>query len=89
MKPKQLQFKKGEPFLSYYTEKAEIEVLTMVSNPDKPAYYEIRPNQFGMYQAMFWAMNRGIPINLKCKTIDEAKMACQDHFNRLVLENCE
>lgn len=89
MKAKTLQFIKGTPFINYPTEFAQINVLTMDSFPDRPAYYEVRPNGKGLYTASFWAMNRGITLDAYCLDLDKAKLKCQEHFNALISENCE
>lgn len=89
LKAKRLKFSKGKPFLNYQTQKAEIRVLTMDDAGKNPAYYEVRPGMYGLYEASFWAMNRGIGIDDSCASLDEAKEACQRHYDSLIRENCE
>ena len=92
MKPKMLVFDyMGKDEFNKDSWKSYIEVLHMDNKPKyTPAHYEVTPNILfpKYYDAKFWAMNRGITLVYKVK-YSEAISACQYHFNRLIIENCE
>ena len=92
MKPKRLVFESvGKDEFKRDSWKCYIKVLHMDNNPlYTPAHYEVVTNISypNYYNALFWAMNRGIRLT-NAVEYSEAISACQDHFNRLIIENCE
>ena len=92
MKPKRLVFEYvGKDEFKRDSWKCYIKVLHMDNNPlYTPAHYEVAPSILypNYYDATFWAMNRGIEV-ASAVEYSEAISACQYHFNRLIIENCE
>ncbi len=92
MKPKTLIFEsKGINELRQNEWACSINVLHMDNHPKyTPARYTITDSILseGKYTPTFWAMNRGIGVR-KDSSFDEAIKACQEHFNRLIYENCD